>query len=236
MRIFLAQTNQKVGDIRGNTDKILAVLKKFKADLYVFPELTITGYVPNDLLLKRRFIEENLSAFERIIKNSRGKTIILGFIDRIKEKIYNSAAIIQNSSLLGIYRKQHLPNYHIFDEKRWFSQGNNPEIFDVCGKIIGINICEDIWFPDITKFQTGEGAEIIINISASPYSEGKIKKIESVLLSRHKENNNIPIIYVNQVGAQDGIIFFGHSMLVKDGKISACKDFEEDFKIVEIYK
>ena len=234
MRIFLAQTNQKVGDIRGNTDKILAVLKKFKADLYVFPELTITGYVPNDLLLKRRFIEENLSAFERIIKNSRGKTIILGFIDRIKEKIYNSAAIIQNSSLLGIYRKQHLPNYHIFDEKRWFSQGNNPEIFDVCGKIIGINICEDIWFPETARKQKELGAGLIINISASPYSEGKIEKIEKILKGRWDETG-IPILFVNQVGSQDGIVYYGHSMFFDNGRIiKKAKDFEEEILIVEV--
>ncbi len=234
MKVLLAQINPLVGDIEGNALIILKILNKYNADLFVFPELSITGYIPQDLLLRERFIDENLKCLNKIIKSSKGKSIVVGFIDRIKQDILNSAAIIQNGELSAVYHKQCLPNYHVFDEKRWFKAGYNPKILNISGRIFGINICEDIWFPEITKWQANEGAEIIINISASPFSAGKIQKIESVIMSRHKENNNIPIIYVNQVGAQDGIVFYGHSMFVKGGKIKACKDFAEDVLVVEI--
>ena len=234
MKILLAQINPIAGDINGNTDKLISTVKKFKADILVFPELSISGYIPNDLLLKKSFLDDNMKALMKIISECSNKTAIVGFAEKSGNKVYNSAAVIHNKALLGIYRKQRLPNYSIFDEKRWFCSQEYPRIFDLVGKRIGINICEDIWFEEPTVFQVREGCEIIINISASPYSEGKIEKIESVIMQRHKENNKIPIIYVNQVGAQDGIIFYGHSMLVKGGKIISCRDFEEDFFVVNV--
>ena len=232
MRILLAQINPIVGDIEGNIDKIIKILHDYKADLYVFPELTTTGYIPQDLLLRKSFIDSNLYHLNRLIQKSKGKSLVTGFIDRIKDDLFNSAAIIQNGKLYAVYHKQCLPNYNVFDEKRWFKAGYHPKIITISDRIFGINICEDIWFPEITKWQANEGAEIIINISASPFSLGKIQKIESVVMSRHTENNKIPIIYVNQVGSQDGIVFYGHSMFINNGKIKPCKDFAEDFMIV----
>lgn len=233
MKILLAQINPIVGDLIGNSKKIINALNKYKAELYVFPELSIVGYIPQDLLLKKQFITDNLKALKNLVGKTKGKTIIVGFVDRIEGNIFNAAAIINDKKLSGIYHKQCLPNYHIFDEKRWFIPGSSSPIFHVHNKKIGINICEDIWFKETCMAQAKAGTELIINISASPYRANKIKTIEKVLTERYKENK-IPIIYVNQVGAQDGILFYGHSMFVNKGKINACKDFVEDVMVVEI--
>ena len=234
MRIALAQINPVVGDIEGNTKKIISIIKKTKADIAVFPEISITGYSPQDLILKSNFIDKNTKALTQIIKHTKNKAAIVGFIEKAYENLYNSAAVIRNQQIVEIHRKICLPNYTIFDEKRWFREGNNATIFELDGKRIGVSICEDIWFPETTKKQKDKGAELIINISASPYRKGKLETIENILRQRWEENK-IPIIYVNQVGAQDGIVYYGHSMYFKDGKvIKKCKDFEEDILIVEV--
>ena len=234
MKIALAQINPIVGDMDGNARKIISIIKNTKADIIVFPELSITGYSPQDLLLRKNFIDENSSAFKNIIKNTKNKAAIVGFIEKINENLYNSAAIIRNQQIIEIHHKICLPNYAIFDEKRWFKEGNNATIFEFEGKKIGVSVCEDIWFPETAKRQKDKGAELIINISASPYRKGKIEAIENILKQRWEENK-IPIIYVNQVGGQDGIVYYGHSMYFNDGKvIRKCRDFEEDILIVEI--
>lgn len=234
MKIDLAQINPIVGDIDGNAKKIISIIRKTKADIAVFPELSITGYSPQDLLLKPNFIGHNINALKKIIKNTVNKTAIVGFIEKVDKHFYNSAAIIRNQHIIEVHHKICLPNYTIFDEKRWFREGNNATVFDLNGKIIGVNICEDIWFPDTSKRQRDKGAELIINISASPYRKGKIEAMENVLKQRWDENN-IPIIYANQAGAQDGIVYYGHSMYFNNGKvISKCKDFDEDVMIVDI--
>lgn len=235
MKIALAQINPVVGDIEGNTKKIISIIKKTKADIVVFPELSITGYSPQDLLLKHSFIEENMYALEKIVKSTKNKTIIVGFVEKVYNKLYNSAAIIKNQQIIKIHRKICLPNYTIFDEKRWFSEGVNATTFEFYNKTIGVSICEDIWLPETAKKQKDKGADLIINISASPYRKGKIEDIENVLKQRWEENK-VPIIYVNQVGAQDGIIYYGHSMYLKDGKIvKKCRDFEEDTATVKFF-
>ncbi|MBI1935396.1 hypothetical protein HYS31_03065 [Candidatus Woesearchaeota archaeon] len=233
MRIALCQLNPTVGDIKGNTKKIISIIKSTKADLIVFPELSITGYSPQDLLLNPNFVEENLKAFERIVQSTKNKAAIIGFIDKRNNQLYNSAAVMQDTQILRIHHKICLPNYSIFDEKRWFMEGSEATIFEFNGKKIGLSICEDIWFPETTKKQKDNGAELIINISASPYGEGKIKKIEKILKERWEENR-IPIAYVNQAGGQDGIVYYGHSMFFNNGRIvRKAKDFEENSLIVE---
>ena len=235
MKVALAQINAVVGDIKGNTEKIIFLVKKLKADIVVFPELSITGYSPQDLLLRDNFIEENIIALRETVKNTADKVVIIGFIEKAYGNIYNSAAIIRNQQILEIHHKICLPNYTIFDEKRWFKEGNHATTFDFNGKIIGVNICEDIWFPETAKKQKDRGAELIINISASPYRKGKIEAIENVLRHRWDENK-LPILYVNQVGGQDGIVYYGHSMYFKNGKVAEkCRDFEEDIKIIKIF-
>ena len=233
MKIALAQFNPIVGDIEGNTKKIISTIKKTKADIVVFPELSVTGYSPQDLLLKHNFIKQNLDALKKIVQNTKNKAAVVGFIERAYGNLYNSAAIIRNEQIVEIHHKICLPNYTIFDEKRWFKEGNNAIVFDFHNKKIGVSICEDIWFPETTKKQKDKGADLIINISASPYKKGKFEAIESILGQRWKENK-VPIIYVNQVGAQDGIVYYGHSMYFKNGKvIKKCKDFEEDILIID---
>lgn len=234
MKVALAQINAVVGDIGGNSARIITLIKKLKADIVVFPELSITGYSPQDLLLRNNFIDDNTKALREIVKNTKNKAAIVGFIEKAHGNIYNSAAIIRNQQIVRIHHKICLPNYTIFDEKRWFKEGNNATTFDFHSKIIGINVCEDIWFPETTKKQKDKGAELIINISASPYRKGKLEVIENILKHRWKENK-IPIIYVNQVGAQDGIVYYGRSMYFNNGRvIKRCKDFEEDTKIIKI--
>ena len=234
MKIALAQINPVVGDIEGNTKKIISIIKKTNAEVIVFPELSITGYSPQDLLLKKNFIMENESALKMIVQNVKNKIAIVGFIESTEKNLYNSAAIIQNQQIIEIHRKICLPNYTIFDEKRWFKEGTEATIFEILGKKIGVSICEDIWHPETTRKQKDKGAELIINISASPYREGKFEAVENILQQRWEENR-IPIIYVNQVGGQDGIVYYGRSMYFNDGKVARkCRDFEEDILIVDV--
>ena len=235
MIISLAQINPTVGDIENNSNKIINIINKSTSDLIVFPELSITGYSPSDLVLKKSFVAKNLAALNNITKNSKNKNIILGFINRDKNnKIYNSAAFIKNNKITKIHNKICLPTYSIFDEKRWFSQGKDFTTIKVKDTIIGLNICEDIWTSQIALNQKRLKANMLINISASPFSTSKIKEIETVLIQRNIETN-LPILYCNQVGAQDGIIYHGHSMFVNDNKIiKKAKIFEEDILTIKI--
>ncbi|MBI2650642.1 hypothetical protein HYX04_05000 [Candidatus Woesearchaeota archaeon] len=234
MKIALAQINPIVGDIDGNSKKIISIISRTKADIVVFPELSITGYSPQDLLLRNDFIEQNIKALKKIVRSTKNKAAIVGFVEKAYGNRYNSAAAIKNGQIIEIHHKICLPNYTIFDEKRWFNEGNNATISEFYGKKIGISICEDIWFPETTKKQKDKGADLIINISASPYRKGKIEAVENILKQRWEENK-IPIIYVNQAGAQDGIVYCGHSMYFKYGKVAKkCRDFEEDMLIVEV--
>ena len=234
MKIALAQINPTVGDIEGNKKKIIDIAKKTNTDIIVFPELSISGYCPQDLILKSKFIEKNIAALNYIANSLGDKKIILGFIDRKEGNLYNSAAFIEDGDIKDIYHKQCLPNYSVFDEKRWFKAGNDNKSISINGKKIGLNICEDIWFHDVCKKQNEHKVDFFINISASPYSSIKIGQIEKVLLERYSENKK-PIFYANQVGAQDGLVFYGHSMLVNDSKvIKKAKDFEEDLLVVDL--
>ena len=234
MKIALAQINPIVGDISGNSKKIISLIRKTKSEIIVFPELSIIGYIPQDLLLKHNLIDENMGALREIAENTKNKIAIVGFAEKINGHLHNSAAVIKNQRIIKIHRKIWLPNYAIFDEKRWFTKGIEQTIFEADGKKIGLSICEDIWFPETTKIQKSKGAQLIINISASPFRKGKIETIENIILQRWNENK-IPIVYVNQAGSQDGIVYCGHSMYFKDGKvIKKCRDFEEDLLVVEV--
>ena len=234
MKIALAQINPIVGDIGGNSKKITSLIKSTKADIIVFPELSIVGYTPQDLLLRHDFIEKNIEALKKITAAVKNKTAITGFAEKIDDGIYNSAAVIRDEQIIEIHHKTCLPNYRVFDEKRWFRKGNEATTFEIDGKIIGLSICEDIWFPETTQRQKRKGAQLIINISASPYTKNKLGLMESNLIKRWEENK-LPIIYVNQVGSQDGIVFPGHSMYFNEGRIiKKCRDFEEDLLVVDV--
>tara|TARA_Y100000310_G_scaffold345846_1_gene471123 strand:- start:19093 stop:19797 length:705 start_codon:yes stop_codon:yes gene_type:complete len=234
MKISLAQINPTVGDIGNNTNKILKIINKSSSDLIVFPELSITGYSPGDLILKQSFVNKNIDALKKITSVSQ-KPSIVGFIGKDKlNKTYNSAAFIKNKKIANIHSKICLPTYSLFDEKRWFSKGEEPTILNFKNKKIGLNICEDIWSSEVPLKQKRSGADFIINISASPFSTSKIEQIERTLIQRNIETN-IPILYCNQVGAQDGIVYYGHSMFVQDGKTQqTAKDFEEDLLTIQL--
>ncbi|MEM7009788.1 MAG: nitrilase-related carbon-nitrogen hydrolase, partial [Thermodesulfobacteriota bacterium] len=177
-RIGLAQINARVGDIEGNLNKMLSYISSAKdagVDIVCFPELSITGYPPEDLLLKPNFINDSITALEKVRKASQNITIIAGFPDK-KEDIYNAAAIIHDKKIIDIYHKRYLPNYGVFDENRYFQSGARAPVYKLGNLMFGVNICEDIWYPgDPTRRQALLGdAQIIINISSSPYYASKV--------------------------------------------------------------
>ena len=254
MKIALAQINPIVGNLKYNTKKILEFVERAKrenVELLIFPEMCLTGYPPKDLLLKKNFIDANQEALIKIAQECKTITIILGFVDaenkskdnsknngetkeENKIKLYNAAAVIQNQKIIHTYHKIHLPNYDVFDEKRYFDAGNNTNLIKIHNQKIGINICEDIWIDEgPVKTQAQEGADLIVNISASPFHAGKATVRENLIAKRAKENN-VPIIYTNLIGAQDDLIFDGRSYFFnKEGQILAQgKAFEEDFIIL----
>jgi len=238
LRIALAQINPTIGDFEGNTSKILSCIKKAKkvgVQLVAFPELAITGYPPEDLLLKTKFIEDNLDALKKIQKNVGDITVIVGFVDR-KDDIYNAAAIIYNKKLIDTYHKMYLPNYGVFDEYRYFQAGTRCPIYQIGDTWIGVNICEDIWYPEgPARLQALAGAEVIININASPYHIGKGKFREDMLSTRASDNL-VMVAYLNTVGGQDELVFDGHSIILdQNGKVIVKgKQFEEDLIIADL--
>lgn len=239
LRLALAQINSTVGDFAGNVQKISEAIERAKekrADLIAFPELAITGYPPEDLLLKPQFIEENLQALQKVAKRCKGLTAIVGFVDR-EEDIYNAAAVIHDGAVRLVYHKCHLPNYGVFDENRYFQAGKEAPVFTLNGMTLGVNICEDIWYPEGPTFAQalGGGAEVIININASPYHAGKGLFREEMIATRARDNAAI-IAYVNLVGGQDELVFDGGSFVVNEsGEIlSRAKQFRESLMMIDL--
>ncbi len=238
MRIALAQINPTVGDLEGNVSKIIDYLQKAKrvdADLIAFPELAVTGYPPEDLLLKSQFIDDNLQALKRIQESVSDITAIVGFVDR-KNDIYNAAALIHNKEIIDVYHKVYLPNYGVFDEYRYFQAGVRYPIYRIGDAWIGINICEDIWYPEgPAQIQSLAGAEVILNINASPYHIGK-GRLREEMLSTRAFDNIVILAYLNTVGGQDELVFDGHSLILdQDGNvIIRGKQFEEDLIIADL--
>jgi len=254
MKIALAQINPTVGDLEGNAKKIIDYIgraKKQGADLVVFPELAITGYPPEDLVLKPQFITDNISALKKIVKASKGMGVYVGFVDRKgpstrlrraqssrsgrRNDIYNAGAFIDNGKITKIYRKNNLPNYAVFDEKRYFKEGTGPAVVSFRGVKIGLGICEDIWVEEGPyKGEARAGAKIILNINASPYHVGKIYDREKVLKKR-AVSTRAHIVYVNMVGGQDELVFDGGSMVFNSkGKlIASASQYKEELLIFD---
>lgn len=238
LRVALAQINPTVGDLKGNVSKIIDhIMKSMRAGVHIvaFPELAITGYPPEDLLLKNEFIEDNLDALKKIQKNVGNITVIVGYVDK-KDDIYNAAALLYNKRLIDTYHKIFLPNYGVFDEYRYFKPGTRFPVYRIGDTCIGVNICEDIWYPNgPALYQTQGGAEVIVNINASPYSIGKNRLREKMLSARASGNAAI-VAYLNTVGGQDELVFDGHSLIVnQDGMVIARgKQFEEDLLVVDL--
>ncbi len=239
IRAAIGQINTIVGDLKANSDKILFCIKEASAkgvDLIVFPELSITGYPPEDLLLKPRFIKENLKCLKKISQEAGDAVAVIGFVDEEKGDIYNSAAVICNKKIICVYHKMHLPNYGIFDEKRYFKPGLRNALVKTRDFSFGLNICEDIWARQSgIEEKVFSKAQFLVNISASPYHIGKFKERERIIGIKAKRFG-IPIVYCNLVGGQDELVFDGRSALFgKDGLVIAeAKAFDEDLLIFDL--
>jgi NAD+ synthase (glutamine-hydrolysing) len=239
LRCALAQINPTVGDLKNNAKKIIAFINRAReldADLVIFPEQALPGYPAEDLLLKKQFIDDNHKAFRKIVGATAGMTVILGCIRAHKADVFNSAAVIHDRKIAGCYNKLHLPNYGVFDEKRYFMSGAGLSVFLLHGVPIGITICEDIWVDDGPAGRLARcGAKVIVNISASPFHFGKRREREDHLKAKAAANK-VPVVYVNMVGGQDEIVFDGGSMVIdKAGKVIAvAKQFEEDLLCVDL--
>ena len=215
LNIALAQMNFLVGDVESNTQQIIGGAKhardEMHADIVIFTELSITGYPLEDLLFRSSIIQRVQQALEKIKNEIDGIYILLGAPTKEDEKLFNSALLIHNANIIAIYHKQHLPNYEVFDEKRYFTQGFDSCVVKIKDINVGITICEDIWFSDPIQKCANSGAELVINLNASPYSEDKTSERIEVLKARVAEQS-LPIIYVNQVGGQDELVFDGESL------------------------
>lgn len=239
IRIGAAQINSIVGDLKGNCAKILSYTEKARSagvDIVAFPELAITGYPPEDLLLKKGFIDDNLKNLQELAGQVRGITVIVGFVDRQKNYLFNAAAILHGGRVQGVYHKELLPNYGVFDEKRYFSAGTRPLTFRLNGVTFGISICEDIWHKGgPTKVMAGSGTGLIFNINASPYHMGKIILREEAVREKVREGNFF-ICYANLVGGQDELVFDGQSFVMdkKGDVVGRAGAFKEDLLMVDI--
>jgi len=238
IRVALAQINPVVGDFEYNYNKIVEFIekaKKLEADIVAFPELALTGYPPEDLILKPSFIEKNLYYLEKLKENVDNIIVIVGFIDK-QEDVFNAAAVIYNKEIVGIYHKQFLPNYGVFDENRYFQKGDELLLLSIDNYKVGVSICEDIWYPEnpVNDYAI-LGTEVVININASPYSQGKVKRREEMLKVRSRDNL-ISIAYVNMVGGQDELVFDGNSLILDaQGEILAkAESFEEELLLADI--
>jgi len=235
LKIALGQINSWVGDLEKNASKIISFIQKAKAkdvDLIIFPELALVGYPPEDLLLKPHFIRKNLYYLKKIKEHCQDIVVILGFIDKKENKIYNSAAVIQNKKIIDVYHKVYLPNYGVFDEKRYFERGDFISFYSLGDFRFSLSICEDIWNQDFVNLFKGKKNDFFINISASPFHLGKISLRRKILYQIAKKLNAF-VFYCNLVGGQDELIFDGTSKIVSpQGEVVKCaKRFCEDLLV-----
>jgi NAD+ synthase (glutamine-hydrolysing) len=238
LRVALAQINPTVGDIRGNARLVadnIARAREEGAGLVVFPELTLSGYPPEDLLLKTGFLDAAASAVEELAAQTHGIAAVVGFPLR-DEDVYNAAAVLADGEVAAVYRKVYLPNYGVFDEQRYFQSGSEAAIVELNGVPVGITICEDIWEPGPPAMTEAlAGAQVIVNLSASPYRAGYGHARERMLVQRAVDYLT-SVVFVNTVGGQDELVFDGHSLAIdQDGHIIArCPQFEESLTFCTI--
>lgn len=254
MKIALAQINQTIGDFQKNTEKICSYLERARnqnADLVIFPELAVTGYPPKDFLDIPAFIDGNLNALSTITNQVSGISAILGFVDRNKRRhgklVHNAAAFIQDRKIVSIHHKSLLPTYDVFDECRYFEPAHTISPVKFMDSVLGISVCEDIWNDeefwsrplyeiDPVENLISQGANVIINISSSPFTVEKHDKIRLRMLIHDARKYKIPFIFVNQVGGNDDLVFDGNSVVINSqGKLVAqAAAFEEDLMVVDI--
>ncbi len=238
LRVALAQINPTVGDIRGNSRKIsdqIARARDEGAALVVFPELTLTGYPPEDLLLKTSFLDAADAALRELAAHAQGIVAVVGYPEKA-EDVYNSAAVLADGEVVATYRKMYLPNYGVFDEQRYFQSGSEAALVEVNGIPIGLSICEDIWEPGPPAMTEAlAGAQVIVNLSASPYRAGYGPRRERMLVQRAVDYL-AAVVFVNTVGGQDELVFDGHSLAIdQDGEVIArAPQFEEALTLCTI--
>ncbi|HYM80209.1 MAG TPA: NAD+ synthase [Candidatus Limnocylindria bacterium] len=239
LRLGLAQLNATVGDLDGNFQRVVENIERARelgVELIAFPEMVITGYPPEDLLLKPSFIERAVSRTRDLLPHTRGLTVVVGTVERDVD-LFNAAAVLHDGQWIGTYRKRYLPNYGVFDENRYFMPATQTPVFVRDGTVIGVNICEDIWYPGgpVEEQVIRGGAEVILNLSASPYHAGKAQGRRRMLCTRAADNIAI-VCYVNLVGGQDEIVFDGGSLVVDEqGQVLAESDmFSEDLLVADV--
>ncbi len=240
LRVAIAQINTVVGDFKANALKVKTGIKEARqlnADVVLFPELTLSGYPPEDLLHKQGFIKENQATLEHIVPQTKGITAVVGTIEPSGNKLYNSAALIANGKLLGYCRKTILPNYGVFDEKRYFHEGITPVRFTQNGVTLGITVCEDIWFADGPgrKLCLDGNVDVLLNISSSPFSTGKGQNREEMIRARARQYKSV-IVYANLVGGQDELVFDGQSLIIdpKGKQVAHGNSFVEEMMVTDI--
>ena len=237
-RLALAQINPTVGDLDGNARKIIDYIdqaRALQADLVAFPEMAIPGYPPEDLLFKPQFIQANIEKMREVAEASRGIAVVVGFVDSDSD-IHNAAAVAHDGEVVGVYHKMYLPNYGVFDEERYFAPGNECPVFVIGGTHVGVNVCEDIWRAvGPTAVQRAAGGEVIVNISASPFYEGKLGHREKMLSARAADNE-VFVAYLNMVGGQDELVFDGASMVWDPAGelVSQGSQFEEELIVTDL--
>ncbi len=237
-RIQIAQLNLLVGDVAGNAERVITAAHQARAaeaDLVVFPELTLTGYPPEDLLLRPELIARVESALARVCAAVPGITLVLGYPRATADGLFNMAGVIRDGALVAEYAKQELPNYSVFDEKRYFQPGQAAIVFEHRGLRLGLSVCEDIWQGGSTAAAAAAGAQVLINLNASPFHAGKRAEREE-LVARRALDHGLTILYANLVGGQDELVFDGGSFVVdRDGRVQArAAQFQEQALLVDL--
>ena len=251
LRVAGAQMNLTVGDLAGNEAAIAGAMDRAQAagaDVLLVPELAISGYPPEDLVLRRDFVSANIEVLRRLARRSGSTTAVVGFVDFASgngfnaidseaREVANAAAVMSNGEIEGIYHKIHLPNFGVFDEDRYFVVGSDPDrIWEMAGIPVGVSVCEDIWLPDgPPALQARSGAKVLLNINASPFHRGKAVEREEMIAARAR-SAGAPVVYLNLVGGQDELVFDGASIVVAaDGTLlHRSPQFEEDFFVVDV--
>src|ERR1700730_9694636 len=241
LRIALAQLDLLVGDVHGDAPRAVSTARQARADLgadlILFPELTLSGYPPEDLLFHRGFRRQIEAGLERVRQEVQDASLVVGFPEYTRAGIYNSAALISGGSIAAIHRKAELPNYKVFDEKRYFQPGAQPTVVDRQGFKIGLLVCEDIWEPESTQLARSDGAELLVVINASPYELHKQREREDIARIRARDVG-LPLAYVNIIGGQDELIFDGNSFVMDaDGRVvMRAPAYEEGTYVVEFVR
>lgn len=217
LRLVIAQINLLVGDIEGNVTQVLDALAhardQLSAHVVVFPELTLTGYPPEDLLLRPGMYERVAQGLARLQQGVHGIDVIVGYPEATDDGVYNAAAVLREGAVVAVARKQNLPNYGVFDEMRYFQAGDAPCVVKIQGVGVGVTLCEDIWYPEPMKQAVDAGASLVVNMNASPFHLGKAEEREGIVRERIQENA-LPVVYVNLVGGQDELVFDGGSFVM----------------------